>query len=93
MGGPCPTIITMPDSNLLVPSCTRVLKPDSFAVSFYGLPKADRFLTAFRAAGFRVVGHFVFPKRYTSKTQFVRYQHEAPYLLAKGNPKPHAIIG
>ena len=66
---------------------------DSFAVSFYGWPKADRFLTAFRAAGFRVVGHLVFPKRYTSKTQFVRYQHEAAYLLAKGNPKPQAIIG
>ena len=71
----------------------RVLKPDSFAVSFYGWPKADLFLTAFRAAGFRVVGHLVFPKRYTSKTQFVRYQHEAAYLLAKGNPKPQAIIG
>jgi adenine-specific DNA-methyltransferase len=71
----------------------RVLKPDSFAVSFYGWAKADRFLTAFRAAGFRVVGHLVFPKRYTSKTQFVRYQHEAAYLLAKGNPKPQAIIG
>jgi len=71
----------------------RVLKPDSFAVSFYGWPKADRFLTAFRAAGFRVVGHLVFPKRYTSKTQFVRYQHEAAYLLAKGNPTPKHIIG
>jgi adenine-specific DNA-methyltransferase len=70
----------------------RVLKPDTFAVSFYGWPKADRFLTAFRAAGFRVVGHLVFPKRYTSKTQFVRYQHEAAYLLAKGNPEPQAII-
>ena len=71
----------------------RVLKPDSFAVSFYGWAKADRFLTAFRSAGFRVVGHLVFPKRYTSKTQFVRYQHEAAYLLAKGNPTPQAIIG
>ena len=71
----------------------RVLKPDSFAVSFYGWSKADRFLTAFRSAGFRVVGHLVFPKRYTSKTQFLRYQHEAAYLLAKGHPKPQAIIG
>ena len=71
----------------------RVLKPDSFAVSFYGWSKADRFLTAFRSAGFRVVGHLVFPKRYTSKTQFLRYQHEAAYLLAKGNPTPQAIIG
>ena len=71
----------------------RVLKPDSFAVSFYGWPKADLFLTAFRAAGFRIVGHFVFPKRYTSKTRHVRYQHEAAYLLAKGNPTPKHIIG
>lgn len=71
----------------------RVLKPDSFAVSFYGWPKADRFLTAFREAGFRVVGHFVFPKRYTSKTRHVRYQHESAYLLAKGNPTPKHIIG
>ena len=71
----------------------RVLKPDSFAVSFYGWSKADRFLNAFRSAGFRVVGHLVFPKRYTSKTQFLRYQHEAAYLLAKGNSTPQAIIG
>jgi DNA modification methylase len=47
----------------------RVLRTDCFAVNFYGWSKADRFLTAFRAAGFRVVGHFVFPKRYTSQTQ------------------------
>lgn len=71
----------------------RVLKPDSFAVSFYGWAHADRFLTAFRAAGFRVVGHFVFPKRYTSQTRHVRYQHESAYLLAKGNPTPKHIIG
>ena len=71
----------------------RVLKPDSYAVSFYGWSKADRFLTAFRAAGFRVVGHFVFPKRYTSKTSHLRYQHESAYLLAKGNTTPKHIIG
>ena len=70
----------------------RVLKPDSFAVSFYGWSKADRFLTAFRAAGFRVVGHLAFPKRYSSNTPLVRYQHENAYLLVKGNPKPQAII-
>ena len=71
----------------------RALQRDSYAVSFYGWPKADRFLDAYRAAGFRVVGHFVFPKRYTSAEKFVRYQHECAYLLAKGNPKPpaHAI--
>ncbi|MBS0642292.1 MAG: DNA methylase [Proteobacteria bacterium] len=72
----------------------RVLAPDTFAVSFYGWPHADRFLSAWRAAGFRIVGHFVFPKRYTSATRLVRYQHECAYLLAKGSPRePAHVIG
>ena len=72
----------------------RVLAPGTFAVSFYGWPLADRFLTAWRAAGFRIVGHFVFPKRYTSATRLLRYQHECAYLLAKGFPKqPAHVIG
>ena len=46
------------------------------------------------AAGFRIVGHFVFPKRYTSATRLLRYQHECAYLLAKGFPKePAYVIG
>src|SRR5271154_5702025 len=44
----------------------RVLARDSFCVSFYGWPHADKFVTAFRAAGFLIAGHFVFPKHYTS---------------------------
>lgn len=68
----------------------RVLAPDSFAVSFYGWPQADRFIRAYRDAGFRVVGHLAFPKRYTSATKYLRYQHECAHLLAKGNPKPPA---
>lgn len=72
----------------------RVLAHDSFGVSFYGWSHADRFLRAYRAAGFRVIGHFVFPKHYTSAKKFLRYQHECAYLLAKGNPKPpQNIIG
>lgn len=72
----------------------RVLAPDSFCVTFYGWPQADRFMRAYRDAGFRVVGHFVFPKRYTSASRFVRYQHECAHLLAKGNPKePDYAIG
>jgi DNA modification methylase len=72
----------------------RVLARDSFAVSFYGWPQADKFLQAYRSAGFRVVGHFTFPKRYTSSTRYVRYQHEAAHLLAKGHPPcPHNPIG
>jgi DNA modification methylase len=64
----------------------RVLTDGAFCVTFYGWPSADKFLTAYRAAGFRVAGHFVFPKRYTSKTRFVRYQHECAHLLVKGTP-------
>ncbi len=68
----------------------RLLKPDSYAVSFYGWNRADRFLAAFRAAGFSIVGHLVFAKRYASSVRFVRYQHEQAYLLAKGSPQKPA---
>jgi len=72
----------------------RVLADNRFCVSFYGWPQADKFLQAYRAAGFRVVGHFAFPKRYTSRSRFVRYQHECAHLLAKGNPAcPQDTIG
>jgi site-specific DNA-methyltransferase (adenine-specific) len=72
----------------------RVLERNSFCLSFYGWPQADRFMRAYRDAGFRVVGHFAFPKRYTSAIRFVRYQHECAHLLAKGNPKqPRETIG
>jgi site-specific DNA-methyltransferase (adenine-specific) len=65
----------------------RVLDRDSFCVSFYGWTQADRFMQAYRSAGFRVVGHLMFPKRYASSTRFLRYQHESAHLLAKGNPR------
>jgi site-specific DNA-methyltransferase (adenine-specific) len=65
----------------------RVLADDSFCVSFYGWPQADRFMQAYRAAGFRVVGHLMFPKGYASSTRFLKYQHESAHLLAKGNPR------
>ena len=65
----------------------RVLKRDRFCVSFYGWSKADRFLAAWKAAGFYPVGHLVFRKTYTSSARFVRYQHEQAYLLAKGRPQ------
>jgi adenine-specific DNA-methyltransferase len=66
----------------------RVLAEDSFCVSFYGWPMADRFMQAYRAAGFRVVGHLMFPKTYASSTRYLRYTHESAHLLAKGNPRP-----
>lgn len=72
----------------------RVLKPGRFAICFYGWAHIDKFANAFRQAGFRIVGHIVCPKRYSSGSGFFRYQHEAAYLLAKGNPQcPPYLIG
>lgn len=63
----------------------RILRPGRFLVSWYGWPKAQKFFEAWRAAGFRPVGHFVAVKSYTSSKRFVQYRHEAAYLLAKGD--------
>lgn len=64
----------------------RVLKPGSLCLSFYGWNAADKFINAWRAAGFRMVGHIVFTKRYASSSRFVQSKHEQTYLLAKGEP-------
>jgi site-specific DNA-methyltransferase (adenine-specific) len=66
----------------------RVLKPASFCVSFYAWNRVHLFMSAWRDAGFRAVGHIVFRKRYTSGGRFLRYEHEAAYLLAKGDVTP-----
>lgn len=72
----------------------RVLEENAFCVSFYGWPYIDKFVEAYKAAGFRIVGHIAFPKRYGSGTRFLRYQHECAYLLAKGYPAhPEPTVG
>ena len=68
----------------------RLLKSAAFCISFYGWNKADLFIDAWRSAGFRIVGHLVFRKRYPSSTRFLRYQHENAYVLAKGEVQPPA---
>jgi site-specific DNA-methyltransferase (adenine-specific) len=71
----------------------RVLKPNRFCVSFYGWSQVDKFFGTWRAAGFRPVGHLVWPKRYASAQRFLGYCHEQAYLLVKGNPPvPAATI-
>lgn len=64
----------------------RALRRDSFCVSFYGWHQADKFIAAWREAGFRLAGHLTFIKRYPSAERFLQYRHENAYLLAKGNP-------
>jgi site-specific DNA-methyltransferase (adenine-specific) len=66
----------------------RVLKNGGYCISFYAWNRIQFFMHAWRWAGFRVVGHLVFRKRYASSARFLRYQHEMAYLLAKGNPVP-----
>ncbi len=73
----------------LQPACNemyRVLKKDALMVSFYGWHRIDRFMAAWKRAGFSVVGHLVFTKNYTSKSAYVAYRHECAYILAKGSP-------
>lgn len=72
----------------------RVLKDDSYMVSFYGWQAVDQFMAAWKAAGFRPVEHLVFTKRYASSVGRVRREHEMAYLLAKGRPPlPREPIG
>ncbi len=55
-------------------------------VSFYGWNRVDRFVNAWKAACFSIVGHLVFAKTYASKSAYVGYTHECAYILAKGRP-------
>ena len=68
----------------------RLLKDDAFCVSFYGWPWIDRFMAAWKQAGFRPVSHLVWIKSYSSREGNTRSHHEVAYLLAKGRPsKPN----
>jgi DNA modification methylase len=68
------------------PDLYRVLKPDSLCICFYGWNRVDAFFEAWRAAGFRPVGHIVWHKDYASSTRFLKACHEQAYVLAKGRP-------
>lgn len=68
----------------------RVLKPNSYCVCFYGWNKVEKFMLAWKEAGFAPVSHFVWVKPYASRIGFTKAHHEQAYLLAKGNPaRPH----
>ncbi len=71
----------------------RVLKPNTFCISFYGWSQVERFMIAWKKAGFRPVGHIVFQKQYPSKVGFLGSRHECAFLLAKGEPpKPQRAL-
>ena len=50
----------------------RVLKKDALMVSFYGWNRVDRFMAAWKAAGFYAVGQLVFTKNYASNRRNAR---------------------
>lgn len=64
----------------------RLLKPNTFCVSFYGWPQVDQFMAAWKRVGFSPVSHLVCVKKYPSRTGYTRSFHEVLYLLAKGQP-------
>lgn len=64
----------------------RLLKPRSLCITFYGWTQTDAFFAAWRAAGFRIVGHLVFCKDYASRERTFRSMHEVAYVLSKGRP-------
>jgi DNA modification methylase len=64
----------------------RVLRPDTFALTFYGWPHSDLFCGVYKEVGFRLVSHLVFVKNVWGLGRFTRGQHEVAFLLAKGRP-------
>jgi DNA modification methylase len=71
----------------------RILKPNTFCVSFYGWNAINSFFDAWKSAGFKAVGHIVWHKGYASRRGFLNARHEQAYVLVKGQPaKPeHAL--
>ncbi len=65
----------------------RLLKPNSFCVSFCGWNSLDIFLSAAKQAGFRMSGHLVWQKNYASSSFYISSHHEQAIVLAKGNPQ------
>ena len=83
------TIVGDDDPSWLRPAFSeiwRLLKPNSFCVSFYGWPHCDTFLGIWKAIGFRPVSHLAFVKRQWGLGRYTHGTHETAYLLAKGNP-------
>jgi DNA modification methylase len=64
----------------------RVLKPNTFCVSFYGWNSVVAFFEAWKQAGFASVGHIVWHKDYSSRRGFLNARHEQAYVLVKGHP-------
>lgn len=65
----------------------RALKSGGFCISFYGWNRIDRFMAAWKEAGFTVAGHIVWTKDYASRRRYLAYHHEQAYVLVKGQAR------
>jgi adenine-specific DNA-methyltransferase len=83
------TVANDANHDWLLPAFTeiyRLLKPNTFCVSFYGWPQVDQFMATWKRVGFSPVSHIVGVKEYPSREGYTRSFHEVMYLLAKGRP-------
>lgn len=68
----------------------RVMKRNSYCISFYGWNAIAEFSEAWKKAGFKTVGHIVWTKPYASRKSHTKFQHESAFVLAKGFPQKPA---
>lgn len=65
----------------------RVMKPNSYCISFYGWNAIDQFSKKWTDLGFKIVSHITWAKRYASSVKYTKHQSESAFVLVKGNPK------
>ncbi len=71
----------------------RVMKPNSYCISFYGWNAIHQFAKKWHEVGFKSVGHIVWVKEYASSIGFTKHMSESAFVLIKGNPaKPQQPI-
>ena len=68
--------------------CYRLLKPDTFLVSFMSWATIPAFEKAIRAAGFQIKSMPIWVKNNFGIGYYTRPQYEPMYLAIKGNPAP-----
>lgn len=68
--------------------CYRLLKPDTFAISFMSWATIPAFEKAIRAAGFQIKSMPIWVKNNFGIGYYTRPQYEPMYLAIKGTPAP-----
>lgn len=84
------------DDSWLLPAYSGIfgaLKDDGLCITFYGWPRIEAFMKAWREAGFRPVSHMVWVKNVWGLGYYTRGQHEPLFVLAKPKSRkpPEAI--